>query len=103
MAAELLWSPQADTDLVEIHAFIALDSPEAADRIVDRLASAAELLRTHPRLCPRRPDIRASVRVFSQPPYLLVYETLPDTDEGPIERVNIIRVIDGRRDLKHLL
>ena len=103
MAADLLWSPQADEDLVEIHAFIALDSPEAADRIVDKLSSAVELLRSHPRLFPRRPDIRRSVRVFSKRPYLLVYQTVPDTDEGPIEQIIIVRVIDGRRDLKHLL
>jgi toxin ParE1/3/4 len=32
-------------------------------------------------------------------PYLLLYRTDPDTDEGPIGVVEIIRVIDGRRDL----
>ena len=103
MPAELIWSPQADEDLVDIHAFIALDNPDAADRTVDRIASAAELLRHYPRLCPRRADIRQSLRVFTQRPYLLVYQTIPDTDDEPVDSVIIIRVIDGRRDLQHPL
>lgn len=36
-------------------------------------------------------------------PYVLLYETAPDTDDGPIETVEIVRVIDGRRDLSNLL
>jgi toxin ParE1/3/4 len=32
----------------------------------------------------------------------LLYRTDPDTDEGPIGAVEIIRVIDGRRDLHSL-
>jgi len=33
-------------------------------------------------------------------PYLLLYETIPDTDLGPVQAVEIVRVVDGRRDLK---
>ena len=33
-------------------------------------------------------------------PYLLLYETMPDTDEGPVQVVEIVRLIDGRRNLK---
>ncbi len=35
-------------------------------------------------------------------PYLIFFETQPDTDEGPIDEVNIVRVVDGRRDLTKL-
>jgi toxin ParE1/3/4 len=35
-------------------------------------------------------------------PYLLLYRTEPDADEGRIADVQIIRVVDGRRDLKRL-
>jgi len=103
MAAEVLWSPQAEEDLVEIHSFIALDNPDAADRIVDQLRLAAELLSHQPRLCRRRAEIRPSMRILTEPPWLLLYETVPDTDEGPIRSVVIVRIIDGRRDLKNLI
>jgi toxin ParE1/3/4 len=34
--------------------------------------------------------------------YLILYETHPDTDEGPVEAVEIVRVVHGRRDLRSL-
>ena len=33
----------------------------------------------------------------------LLYETKPDTDDGPIDIIEVVRVIDGRRDLRNLL
>jgi toxin ParE1/3/4 len=35
-------------------------------------------------------------------PYLILFETHPDADEGPVREVEIIRVVDGRRDLAQL-
>jgi toxin ParE1/3/4 len=35
-------------------------------------------------------------------PYLILYEAHPDTDEGLIDEVEIVRVVDGRRDLTSL-
>jgi hypothetical protein len=35
----------------------------------------------------------------SRGPYLVLYATRPDTDEGPVDAVEIVRVVDGRRDL----
>ncbi|MGD9659610.1 MAG: hypothetical protein AB7U61_18545 [Methylocystis sp.] len=32
-------------------------------------------------------------------PYVILYELTPDTDDGPVELIEIVRVIDGRRDL----
>jgi len=37
-----------------------------------------------------------------QGPYLILYETHPDADEGPVEEVEIVPVVDGRRDLESL-
>jgi toxin ParE1/3/4 len=34
--------------------------------------------------------------------YVILFETHPDTDEGPVREVEIIRIVDGRRDLAHL-
>jgi toxin ParE1/3/4 len=102
MPAKLLWTPQAEEDLLDIYYFIALDNPEAADRILAGLQSRVEMLARNPRLCLRRPDIRPSTRVLVEGPYLVLYETHPDTDEGPINAVEIVRIVDGRRNLKNL-
>jgi toxin ParE1/3/4 len=32
-------------------------------------------------------------------PYVILYETNPDTDEGPVSSVEVVRILDGRRDL----
>jgi toxin ParE1/3/4 len=42
------------------------------------------------------------MRMLVEAPYLLLYRTAHDTDEGPIGAVEIIRVVDGRRDLRSL-
>ena len=102
MAAELFWTPQAEQDLVEIYYFIALDSPRAADRLLDRLQSRVEMLALNPRIYQRRPDIRPSTRILVEGPYLVLYETHPDTDDAPVDAVEIVRVVDGRRNLKNM-
>jgi len=35
-------------------------------------------------------------------PYLILYETRPDGDEGSVDEVEIVRIVDGRRNLKNL-
>lgn len=103
MVIELLWTPQAEEDLLDIYSFIALDSPTAADRILDRLQASIEVLTRNPRIFERRPDIRPSTRVLIEGPYLVLYEVHPDTDNRPVREVVLVRVVDGRRNLKQLL
>ncbi|GJD94036.1 hypothetical protein OCOJLMKI_1236 [Methylobacterium iners] len=43
------------------------------------------------------------MRILVEPPYLILYETIPDTDEGDLTELEIVRVVDGRRDLTALL
>jgi toxin ParE1/3/4 len=50
----------------------------------------------------RRPEIRPSVRILVEKPYLILYETRPDTNEGSVNEVEIVRVLDGRRNLTRL-
>ena len=38
-------------------------------------------------------------RILMEGAYLLLYETHPDTDDGPVDSVEIVRVVNGRRDL----
>jgi toxin ParE1/3/4 len=42
------------------------------------------------------------MRMLVEGPYLILFETHPDTNEGPVDRVEIVRVVDGRRDLTDL-
>jgi toxin ParE1/3/4 len=100
MPTKLLWSNQARADLLEIYVLIGLEQPAAAERYFDRIEAKADLLKSQPRMGVRRPDIRQSVRMLVETPYLLLYSTDPDTDEGPIGAVEIIRVVDARRDLR---
>jgi toxin ParE1/3/4 len=37
--------------------------------------------------------------MLAERPYLILYEITPDTDEGAVETIEIVRVVDGRRDL----
>jgi toxin ParE1/3/4 len=102
MEIEIRWTPRAEEDLIDIYAYIAVDSPSAADRVLAKLQSSLKMLACNPRIFALRPDIRPSTRVLIEGPYLVLFETHPDTDQGPIRSVEIVRVVDGRRNLKKL-
>lgn len=102
MPVDLVWTPQAREDLIEIYTYIGLDNPSAAERIFDAIQTKAEMLIPHPRLGMRRSDIRPSTRMLVEGAYLILYETHPDSDEGRIDTVEIVRIVDGRRNLKSL-
>jgi toxin ParE1/3/4 len=91
---------QARSDLLDIYVRIGRERRDAADRFLDSIEEKAVLLTTQPRLGVRRSDIRSRTRMLVESPYLLLYETIPDTDQGPVRTVEIVRVVDGRRDLK---
>ena len=84
---------KAREDLRGIWEYIANDNPDAADRFLDQVQEACELLARSPHLGHRHDYIRnQQVRVWPIYSYLLVY--LPDTQ--PLE---IVRVISGVRNL----
>jgi toxin ParE1/3/4 len=35
--------------------------------------------------------------------YLILYETHPDTDEGLVEAIEIVRIVHGHRDLSRIV
>jgi len=98
----VIQSPDAKRDLEEIWLRIAADNSPAATRLLRAKGAKIERLADHPRMGPRRPDIRPGARMLVEGPYLVLYEARPDTDEGPIEIVEIVRIVDGRRDLATL-
>jgi toxin ParE1/3/4 len=96
-------SPEADLNLQDIWLAIASDNPATATRMVRAIGVRIDQLADHPRLGPRRRDIRPAARMLVEGAYLILFETVPDTDDGPIDRVEIIRVLDGRRNLTRLI
>lgn len=102
MRAKLLWSPQAREDLLNLYIRIGRDNVDAAERLYSAIEIKAEMLIASPRIGVRRPEIRPSVRILIEGPYLILYETRPDDDELPAKEVEIVRIVDGRRDLRQL-
>lgn len=88
---------------MEIYTIIGLEQPAAAERYLDRMEAQTNLLRSQPRMGARRTDISASARILIETPYLILYRTEPDTDQGAISTIEIIRVVDGRRNLSGIL
>ncbi|MGP0091300.1 MAG: type II toxin-antitoxin system RelE/ParE family toxin [Xanthobacteraceae bacterium] len=95
-------SPAADRYLEEIWLMIAADNPAVATRLIRSIGAKIAHLANHPRRGPRRQDIQPAARILIEGPYLVLYETHPDTDDGPVDEVEIVRVVDGRRDLTRL-
>jgi toxin ParE1/3/4 len=102
VAVRVIWTHRARADLLDIYELIGLEQPAAAERYFDRIEGLADLLRDHPRMGPRRTDIAPALRMLVERPYVLLYRTEPDADEGGIDAVEIVRVVDGRRDLRRL-
>jgi toxin ParE1/3/4 len=102
LPVDIVWTPQAHEDLIDIYTCIGLDNPSAAERIFDAIEAKTKLLTEYPRLGVRRPDIRPSTRILIEGPYITLYETHPDSDEDEIDTAEIVRIVDGRRNLKNL-
>ncbi|HKW65584.1 MAG TPA: type II toxin-antitoxin system RelE/ParE family toxin [Candidatus Acidoferrum sp.] len=73
MPLEVVWSPLARARLAEIRAYIALDKPDAAERLATRIVAVVEALRNHPHLgrAGAEPGIRELV--IGGTPYSILY------------------------------
>jgi toxin ParE1/3/4 len=100
--ARLIWSKLAREALLEIYVAVSLENPTAAERLYDRIESRVSALASQPRMGQRRPDVSPDARVLVQNPYLILYQTYPADDESPVLTVEIVAVVDGRRDLEAL-
>lgn len=102
MKPTLLWTPQAHEDLLDIYVTIGLDNPSAAERVYTAIEDRVLLLPAKPRLGVRRPEIAPETRMIIVEPYLILYQTQPDIDAGPIHSIEIVRIVHGHRDLHRL-
>ena len=83
---------RAEQDLFDIWLGVAQDDLAAADRVIDRLEAATDLLADNPRMGPARPDIAAELRYFPVQRWLILYRVTDDA-------VEVVRYVHGARDL----
>ena len=89
---ELILSPEAEQDLVDIWIYIAEDSPTNADHYVDKLYDKGILLSQNPEIGTKRPDIMETLRSFPIDHYILFYR---EQAKG----IELIRVLHSSRDI----
>ena len=94
---KLLISRRAEEELREIWRYIAIDNPTAADRLLLRIDDRLQVLRDFPGIGTLRDDIRPGFRMLVEGNYLLLYE-----HHVADNAVELVAVVDGRRDLKEL-
>ncbi len=95
-------SPAAEADIEEIWLTIATNNAGAASRVIHAIARKVRLLEQNPRLGVHRPDIAPTLRMLVERPFLVLYELQPDTPDGAVQIVEVVRIVDGRRDLSTL-
>ena len=86
---------QAEQDLDEIWLTIAEDSPNAADRMIDRLTDSFVLLAGQPLIGRERPELALNLRSFPVSSYVIFYRPITNG-------VGIARVLHGSRDIDAL-
>ena len=73
MPLEIVWSPLARARLSEIRAYVALDKPDAAERLATRIVAVVEALRNHPHLGRVGPEPGIRELVIGGTPYSILY------------------------------
>ncbi|MGO9744557.1 MAG: type II toxin-antitoxin system RelE/ParE family toxin [Roseiarcus sp.] len=91
--ARVRYAKRAREDLHDIWLHVARRGSEAvADKVIDRIEERCRQLKDHPQLGPARPEIGAGARALVVERWLALYRLAPDG-------VQIVRVVDGARDL----
>ena len=90
------YTARALADLLEIGAYIALDSPRRAEAFLSRLEQKASAAARTPRIYKERNDLSRGLRSAPVGKYLILYRIV----ENGIE---VVRIVHGARDLKRLL
>jgi plasmid stabilization system protein ParE len=92
--ARVLYTPSAETDLLDAWLFIAEEDPIAADRMLDTIDCEANTLSSQPRMGRARPELGEGVRSWpTATPYILFY-----TSEG--EDLIVLRVLHHAREVQ---
>ena len=89
----IVWGPEAAADLSDIWDYYAkVAGPPVANDIVARIREACRLLGDHPLAGRARDEIRPGLRCAIATPHIVFYRFIDESAE-------IVRIVDGRRDL----
>ena len=91
----VLRTERARVDLLQIWNYIANDNPSAADRMLDRIDAACNLLGNKPLMGQARPELAPGLRSLSVGNYVIYFLPLPDG-------IEVQRVLSGARDVDAL-
>jgi toxin ParE1/3/4 len=91
----ILRRPEAENDLDEIWWFIAQDSPNNADKFLDRLQEICLVLAEFPQMGAKRDELVTALRSHAVGNYLVFYFPL---DDG----IDIVRVLQGSRSIESI-
>lgn len=89
---QLRYLPSFRTDLEAIWLYIAADSPDAADRLIDRLYNRVRLLSDFPEAGPVYAEIAPDCRLLVEGNYLILYRIAENA-------VELVRALEGHRRL----
>lgn len=89
-------SSVADQDIADVWQFIARDSIEAADRMIDRFTATFGSLAQSPYLGQVYEHPRLELRRFSVDKYAIFYRILDDA-------IVVVRILHGARNIDRLL
>jgi toxin ParE1/3/4 len=90
---ELAWSPESEQDLLDIWAYSARKwSLESADKRLEAINASCDHLRRSPFSGRARDELGAKLRSVVVHPHVVFYRVVETN-------VEIVRVLDGRRDL----
>lgn len=93
---ELIVSPEADEDLVEIWLHIATDrDSETADKVIDSLHQKFLMLLTTPHMGRARDELAPYLRSIPEGNYMIFYRPIMNS-------VEVVRVLHGRREIESL-
>jgi toxin ParE1/3/4 len=91
-----IWSSDARSDLSEIwNYYVRIAGQHTADGIVREIVEACRVLEDHQFAGRARNEIRQGIRSISANPHVIFYRVANDIAE-------IVRVLDGRRDLDEI-
>jgi toxin ParE1/3/4 len=92
----VIWSPEARSDLSEIwDYYVKVAGRHTADRVVRGIGHACAMLDNHPFGGRGRNEVRPGLRSIVASPHVVFYRVNNDVAE-------IVRVLDGRRDLEEI-
>ncbi len=93
--SELIISPEANQDLLDIWLYIAEDSPINADNFLDKLQLKAINLSEFTEIGIDRPELAKDLKSFPVDRYTLYYR-------AATTGIELVRVLHGSRDSKSL-